>query len=796
MSGVDELIKEVDDLRHRLSTLSEASVRINQGSDINTVLQDVLDSARALTQARYGVIATMDAEGGLEAVCSSGASKEQHRRLLELPEGMKILDHFSSISAALRVDNFHDHLVSLGLDGQLPVTVWAGMAAPIRHQGETAGTIFLGHEGEDGRFSDEDEETLVMFAAQAAAVIANVRRYRDERDARIDLETLIDTSPIGVMVFDGPSGRPIVFNREAVRIVAPLVDPDQRSEDLLQTTTVRRTDGSTVSLAERPVAELLQLHEVLRANEYVFEVADGRSVKVLVNSTPIFTEKGELKRSIVTMQDMAPMEELERLRAEFLAMVSHELRAPLSSVKGSVTNLLDPAVRLDPAEVSQFLRIIDSQSDRMRQLISDLLDVARIETGSLSTKPESSHISALIEEARQAFSTNAAGQSLVIDIPPQLPRVMADRQRLVQVLINLLNNAARNSPADSAIRISASSDDVHVSVSVSDEGRGIPADRLPRLFHKFSRVEAEEQGGDTGLGLAISKGIVEAHGGRIWAESSGPGQGARFTFTIPVVDDHEQPERPLSSQPATGHSAELSPDLPRILAVDDDPEALRYIRDALTQARFQPLLTADPGQVTQLVLEEQPVLVLLDLVLPGRDGLTLMQELHKIRKVPVIFLSAYGQEDTIAKAFDLGADDYIVKPFSPTELAARIRAALRRREVREPSEPYVYGGLEVDYAKRRVTLDDQPLGLTSIEYRLLVDLSSHSGEIVTHEDLLLRVWGTEEGEDRRPMRTAIKSVRRKLGDKAGRPRYIFTENRVGYRMPEPEADSQAPPGSP
>ena len=790
LSREDELIQEVAELRHRLSRLSAASLRVNESLDFDTVLQDVLDSARALTRARYGLIVTMDTEGGLEAAFSSGMSEDQHRRVLELPDGMRIFDHCSSIAGALRIDSYHDYMVSLGLDGQLPMMVGAGMTAPIRHHGEVVGSLYLAHEGEDRRFSDEDEEALVMIAAQAAAVISNARRYREERAARNDLEALIDTSPIGVIVLDGATGAAIIFNREAVRIVQPLLDPDQRPEELSQLLIVTRTDGTSVSLEEFPLVELLQLGEVLRAQEYVLEVAGGGSVKVLINSTPIYTEKGELDHIIVTVQDMAPIEELERLRAEFLAMVSHELRTPLTSVKGSVTNLLDPAARLDPAEVVQFLRIIDSQTDRMRQLISDLLDVARIETGELSTQPESSLVSALIEEARAAFAISGASHKLVIDLPPQLPPAMADRQRLVQVLINLLNNAARNSPGDSTIRISASSDDVHIAISVSDAGRGIPADRLPQLFHKFSRVEAEEKGGDTGLGLAISKGIVEAHGGRIWAESSGPGQGARFTFTIPIADEGQRLEGPPSREAAPGRSVEVSEDLPRILAVDDDPEALRYIRDALTQGQFQPLLTADPAQVTQLVLDERPVLVLLDLVLPGSDGLELMRELHKIRKVPVIFLSAYGQEDTIAKAFDLGADDYLVKPFSPTELAARIRAALRRREVREPREPYIHGGLVIDYAKRMVTLDNRLVDLTSIEYRVLVDLSAHSGAVVTYEDLFMRVWGTERVEDRRPLRTAIKSVRQKLADDAGHPRYIFTENRVGYRMPGPEVGSR------
>ena len=163
--------------------------------------------------------------------------------------------------------------------------------------------------------------------------------------------------------------------------------------------------------------------------------------------------------------------------------------------------------------------------------------MARIETGALPVNPEPAEVAALVDRARSAF-TSAGGQNrLQIDFEPDLPLVLADRRRIVQVLVNLLNNAARHSPPGSVIGVNATRQQVHVAVTVSDEGRGIPAERLPDLFRKFSGGRSEEPGGDTGLGLAICKGIVEAHGGRIQAESGGPGLGARFTFTLPTVDD-------------------------------------------------------------------------------------------------------------------------------------------------------------------------------------------------------------------------------------------------------------------
>ena len=787
MMRADELARENEALRDRLSKLSEASLRINENLEFETVLQGILDNALSLADARYGVITLLGASGQLRDFIASWLTPVESLELWDLPDGTKFFEYLNSLSEPLRIQDFQDHTRSQGLTGIDPSSVWAipaksFLAVPLRHRGERAGCIYVGEKKAGKEFTAEDEETLVMFASQAALVIANARRYRDEQRAKANLETLINTAPVGVAVFDARTGAPVSFNGEAVRILDDLRTPDHPPEKLLEILTIRRADGREISLAEFSLAQALKNAETVRAEIIVIKAPDGRSVTTLISATPIHSEDGEVETVIVTVQDMTPMEELERLRAEFLGMVGHELRTPLTSIKGSATTLLEAESSLDPAEMLQFHRIINEQADYMRDLISDLIDVVRIETGTLSVKPEPAEVPRLVDEARNVFLSAGGRNNIRINLPPDLPQVMADRRRIVQVISNLLSNASRNSNESSSIRVSAVREAVHVAISVADDGRGMSAERLPHLFRKFSNIEDQGRSRDLGLGLAICKGIVEAHGGRIWAESDGPGLGSRFTFTIPLPD--EAAKSGAAARVSTHSQRIKKSGKTRVLAVDDDPRTLKQVRDTLSKAGYEPIVTGDPDEVVSLLEANEPQVVLLDLMLPGTDGIELMKDILAVQDVPVIFLSAYGQDEVIARAFEMGAVDYMAKPFSPSELVARVKAA--RRKQAEPSKPYVLGDLAIDYATRKVAVAGRPVELTAIEYRLLVELSVNAGIALTHEQLLQRIWSLGRAGDARPMRTAVKNLRRKLGDEVISPKYIFTVPRVGYRMAKAE----------
>ena len=180
----------------------------------------------------------------------------------------------------------------------------------MRHRGVQVGNFFLGGKEGEQEFTSEDEEVLVLFASQAATAIVNARSHRDEQRAQADLETLVDTSPVGVLVFDARTGNPVSVNQEAKRIVGDLCGPDRSAEQLLEIMTIRRADGREISLQEFPLAQALSSATTVRAEEIVLQSPDGRRVTTLVNATPIRSEDGAVESVVVTLQDLAPIEEL------------------------------------------------------------------------------------------------------------------------------------------------------------------------------------------------------------------------------------------------------------------------------------------------------------------------------------------------------------------------------------------------------------------------------------------------------------------------------------------------------
>jgi two-component system phosphate regulon sensor histidine kinase PhoR len=252
-----------------------------------------------------------------------------------------------------------------------------------------------------------------------------------------------------------------------------------------------------------------------------------------VNAAPIF-EKGEVTGSLVVIHDITEIRKLETVRRDFVANVSHELKTPLTSIKGFVETLLEGAMD-DKENSRQFLRIVQDHAERLNNLINDLLDLSSIESEKITLKKEDFDIGKLFEEVISGFRAQIKKKKIEIRNKLTSPLVMhADRNRIEQVMTNLLDNSIKFNKEDGFIKIYADDSEGQIKIFVEDSGIGIPAKDIPRIFERFYRVDkarSRELGG-TGLGLSIVKHITELHGGSVGVESM-EGSGAKFWFTIP-----------------------------------------------------------------------------------------------------------------------------------------------------------------------------------------------------------------------------------------------------------------------
>ena len=306
MNKSNEMEAEIQALRERLSRLSAAVLRISSSLDLYTVLREVVESGRALTGARYGVITTIDKAGQLQDLVTSGITPEEHRQLEAWPDGIRLFEHLRDLPGAIRLRDLPAYVRSLGFSSDL--MRWKTMqGTPMRHRGMHVGTFFLAEKEGGPEFTDEDEEVLVLFASQAATAIANARTHQDEQRARSNLEALVDTSPVGVVVFDPRIGHPVSLNREAKRIVSGLRMPDRTPEQLLEVLTYRRADGREIALADFPLAlaqELMSNTELVRAEEKpngVFELSNPSLIPLEISVSARFgyTEATEHGREVV-----------------------------------------------------------------------------------------------------------------------------------------------------------------------------------------------------------------------------------------------------------------------------------------------------------------------------------------------------------------------------------------------------------------------------------------------------------------------------------------------------------------
>jgi len=290
------------------------------------------------------------------------------------------------------------------------------------------------------------------------------------------------------------------------------------------------------------------LKKALKTGEHVIEEVKllyPEPKVFLLHATPLKSQGADRGGLVVLLQDITERKKLEDMRTEFVANVSHELRTPLTSIRGYLETLLDGAVE-DPAATSHFLGIMNKETERLTRLVEDLLELSKLEGRRAIAPYRQVQITDNIQQVIDMFQSRAREKNLTLltELPSKLPPVKGDPDMLAQVLINLVDNAIKYTPADGKVTVKASVQAGTLQVTVEDTGIGIPPESLPRLFERFYRVDkarSRELGG-TGMGLAIVKHIIRAHGGQTFVKSA-VGKGSAFSFTLPVPAEEENEEK-------------------------------------------------------------------------------------------------------------------------------------------------------------------------------------------------------------------------------------------------------------
>ena len=461
----------------------------------------------------------------------------------------------------------------------------------------------------------------------------------------------------------------------------------------------------------------------------------------------------------------------EELKTALLASLGHDLRTPLTAIRVAASNLTTGA--LDEDERRQQSDVILAEVERLTRLFQNILDMARIDAGAVSADTRWTHPSEIIAAARQQVEYTLRGHHVNLDVDPDVP-VQIDPRLTATALAHLLENAAQYSPAGISYRYHRASRarGALVTCARSRPGhrRGGPAAPVRAVLSR-QRCDGACVGHRHGARDRERPARGRA-GTRLGGESS------RRRRRVHAAGAHGD----ARSRRPRGFARMTSP--PRILLVDDEVSIQRAVGPLLRSRGYQVEIAGSGSEALRLVHDRPPDLIVLDLGLPDIEGTEVCRRVRAQSAVPIIILSARGNEADKVQALDLGADDYVTKPFGPEELLARIRVALRRVTSDDDEDTGIFkaGNLVIDYDRHRVQRDDLEIRLTPKEFELLSLLARNHDRVLTHRAILKSIWGPNAVEQPEHLWTLIAQLRKKIEPDPSSPRYLLSEPWVGYRF--------------
>ena len=490
--------------------------------DLPSLLRLILTSAAEIVRAEAGLIALRRGQASTLAIHASYGIP-----VGTLPRFAPLLTDFPPRAEGFGMPDLQARANLVAHAIRLPLH--QVVALPLTFEDHLLGVIYLFRSGSIA-FSGNDERVLASFADQAAIAVRNAQLYQQVVSEKQQLDAIIENSADGVMIL-GPDRHIQVFNRALSQMTGWPADQ-----------AIGRPCYEVLAL-ENPVGTNLCGPDLSTALEGAgpWQVEGeltrpgGTRVAVSVSYSPLFDEEQRLSYIIANVVDITRFREAEEMKSTFISVISHELKTPVSLIKGYAGTLAREDANWDTATVREGLHVISEESDRLNALINNLLDASRIQAGGFTLEPADVSIPRLVEKVVESYRLQTDKHHFVLDFGKDFPVVFADEDRLRQVFNNLVSNAIKYAPEGGEVRIGGWCDGDNVTSYVADQGIGIPLDEQGKLFQRFYRVDSslrrKTQG--AGLGLYLCRSIIEAHGGHMWLRSE-PSKGTTVFFSLPV----------------------------------------------------------------------------------------------------------------------------------------------------------------------------------------------------------------------------------------------------------------------
>lgn len=502
------------------------------------VLQRLVDLARDVIPSRYAALGVADERGRITEFITSGITPLERARIGPIPQGHGMLGALIRDRMPMIVPDIGADPRSVGFPPHHPA-MHSLLGVPLLLGERVVGNLYLTERLEDRNYDESDLQAIQILAAHAATAIDRARLFsqaeesrRRAEEQRDQLRVILDSLPSGVIIRTAPEGEIELANATALEIVGRRPDFDAPGWDYH----FLRADGRPLPRNQWPEMRALR-GEIVRNRQLTLGIGDDRTLPVLVQAAPLRNRLGEVVRAVVVFQDITRLREAEQLKDDFLSLISHEFRTPLTAIHGGAHLLAQHGEALDSETRQNLLGDIVTESTTLEQMLANMLAVTAIQAGRLEPETEPILVPSLIRQAAAVAEARSGDHRFVVDVSEQVPPAEGDAELLGQVLRNLYENAAKYSPAASTIVTFVTFDGRHVTIHVADEGSGIAVEHLGTVFERFRRPGADPTVRGMGLGLYLSRHLIEAQGGRIGVTSPGPGKGATFSVTLPVSSD-------------------------------------------------------------------------------------------------------------------------------------------------------------------------------------------------------------------------------------------------------------------